>query len=92
MGYGTWFFFGTWLLIAMTWAFFFLPETKGVSIEQMDLLLYVSHCSIADSMLTLLSYSGYEGDRQSLSFKENNDRPLAAGKDKTVESEHAEEL
>jgi hypothetical protein len=43
MGYGTWFFFGTWLLIAVAWAFFFLPETKGVSIDQMDLLLYVSH-------------------------------------------------
>lgn len=41
MGYGTWFFFGTWLLIAVAWAFFFLPETKGVSIDQMDLLLYV---------------------------------------------------
>lgn len=49
MGYGTWFFFGTWLLIAMTWAFFFLPETKGVSIEQMDLLLYVFRCFILDS-------------------------------------------
>lgn len=92
MGYGTWFFFGTWLLIAMTWAFFFLPETKGVSIEQMDLLLYVSRCLILDPILTLPLCSGYEGDRQSLSFKENNDRPLAAGKDKTVESEHAEEL
>lgn len=74
MGYGTWFFFGTWLLIAMVWAFFFLPETKGVSIDQMDLLF------------------GYEGDRQSLSFKENTNRPFADGKDKTVESEHAEEL
>ncbi|KAK7730983.1 hypothetical protein SLS63_005653 [Diaporthe eres] len=74
MGYGTWFFFGTWLLIAMVWAFFFLPETKGVSIDQMDLLF------------------GYEGDRQSLSFKENTNRPFADGKAKTVESEHAEEL
>lgn len=92
MGYGTWFFFGTWLLIAMVWAFFFLPETKGVSIDQMDLLLYVSHCFPADPMLTFLFCSGYEGDRQSLSFKENTSRPLADGKDKTLESEHAEEL
>lgn len=29
------------MLIASTWAFFFLPETKGVTIEQMDLILYV---------------------------------------------------
>lgn len=51
MGYGTWFFFGTWLLIAMAWAFFFLPETKGVSIDQMDLLLYVSYDSIPNHVL-----------------------------------------
>lgn len=74
MGYGTWFFFGTWLLIAVAWAFFFLPETKGVSIDQMDLLF------------------GYEGDRQGLSYKENTTRPSADAKDKTIESEHAEEL
>lgn len=55
MGYGTWFFFGTWLLIAMAWAFFFLPETKGVSIDQMDLLLYVSHYFLPEPMLTLCS-------------------------------------
>lgn len=92
MGYGTWFFFGTWLLIAMVWAFFFLPETKGVSIDQMDLLLYVSHYFAAESMLILLFRSGYDGDRKSLSFNENTSRPFADGKDKTLESEHAEEL
>lgn len=40
-GYGTWFFFACWMLIASTWAFFLLPETKGVTIDQMDILLYV---------------------------------------------------
>ncbi|KAH8880990.1 general substrate transporter [Thozetella sp. PMI_491] len=44
-GYGTWFFFATWMLVATTWAFFFLPETKGLTIDQMDALLYVSHPS-----------------------------------------------
>lgn len=92
MGYGTWFFFGTWLLIAVAWAFFFLPETKGVSIDQMDLLLYVRHVFLPDLVLTQSSDSGYEGDRQSLSYKENTNRPVADGKDKTVESEHAEEM
>ena len=43
-------------------------------------------------MLTPSSNSGYEGDRQGLSYKENTARPFANGKDKTVESEHAEEL
>ncbi|KEF51462.1 uncharacterized protein A1O9_12379 [Exophiala aquamarina CBS 119918] len=42
-GFGTWFFFATWMLIASTWAFFFLPETKGVTIEQMDLIFGYNH-------------------------------------------------
>lgn len=43
-------------------------------------------------MLTLLSISGYEGDRQGLSFKGDTARPSADVKDKAIESEHAEEL
>ncbi|KAI0157837.1 MFS quinate transporter QutD [Xylariaceae sp. FL1272] len=35
-GYGTWFFFASFMLIATAWAFFFLPETKGLTIDQMD--------------------------------------------------------
>ena len=42
-GYGTWFFFACWMLIASAWAFFFLPETKGVTIEQMDLIFGYGH-------------------------------------------------
>lgn len=38
-GYGTWFFFASWMVLASLWAFFFLPETKGLTIDQMDLLL-----------------------------------------------------
>lgn len=41
LGYGTWFFFACWMLIATLWAFFFLPETKGLTIDQMDKLLYI---------------------------------------------------
>ncbi|KAI1078295.1 general substrate transporter [Whalleya microplaca] len=37
-GYGTWYFFAAWMLVATLWAYFLLPETKGVSIEQMDLI------------------------------------------------------
>lgn len=40
-GYGTWFFFASWMLVASTWSFFFLPETKGLTIAQMDVILYV---------------------------------------------------
>lgn len=38
-GYGTWFFFASWMVLASLWAFFFLPETKGLTIDQMDLIL-----------------------------------------------------
>ena len=38
-GYATWFFFATWMLVASTWSFCFLPETKGLTIDQMDVIL-----------------------------------------------------
>ncbi|GKT66147.1 LOW QUALITY PROTEIN: quinate permease [Colletotrichum tofieldiae] len=41
LDYGVWFFFACWMLTATVWAYFFLPETKGVTIDQMDVLLCV---------------------------------------------------
>jgi len=38
IGYGTFIFFGTWTVVAFIFAFLFVPETKGVGIEHMDLL------------------------------------------------------
>lgn len=38
-GFGTWFFFACWMLLATAWAFFFLPETKGLTADQMDAIL-----------------------------------------------------
>ncbi|KAL5361080.1 general substrate transporter [Aspergillus floccosus] len=38
-GYGTWFFFATWMIMASIWAFFFLPETKGKTLEDLDIVL-----------------------------------------------------
>ncbi|SPO03722.1 related to quinate transport protein [Cephalotrichum gorgonifer] len=35
-GYGTWYFFASWMLGSVVWAFFILPETKGLTINQMD--------------------------------------------------------
>lgn len=40
-GYGTWFFFASWMLVATVWAIGALPETKGLTLEQMDDILYV---------------------------------------------------
>lgn len=38
-GYGTWFFFACWMLLATIWAFFLLPETKGLTLDQIDVIL-----------------------------------------------------
>ena len=69
-GYGTWFFFASWMLLASTWAFFMLPETKGLTLAQMDIILYVKPKSLSNPLrklffsfsmeLTLcFSHSGY---------------------------------
>ena len=38
-GYGAWFFFACWMLITTVWAFVFLPETKGKTLEDFDVIL-----------------------------------------------------
>jgi hypothetical protein len=38
MKYGVWFFFATLQLLSIPFIFFLLPETKGVPLEQMDML------------------------------------------------------
>jgi preprotein translocase subunit SecF len=38
-GYGTWFFFASWMMLATIWSFFFLPETKGRTLDEMDQIL-----------------------------------------------------
>ncbi|KAL0570674.1 hypothetical protein V5O48_011280 [Marasmius crinis-equi] len=38
LGYGAYFFFSTVLLCMGIWAFFFVPETKGLKLEEMDAL------------------------------------------------------
>lgn len=34
--YGTYLFFGSWMVIMGLWVYFFLKETRGVTLEQMD--------------------------------------------------------
>lgn len=36
--FGTWFFFAAWMLVASAWAYCVLPETKGVTMDQMDII------------------------------------------------------
>jgi len=38
MGYGVYIFFASCLICASVYAFFFIPETKGLRIDQMDQL------------------------------------------------------
>ncbi|KAF6813906.1 quinate permease [Colletotrichum sojae] len=38
LGYGTYFMFGAFLVAIGVWSFIFVPETKGVSLEEMDAL------------------------------------------------------
>lgn len=40
-GYGTWFIFAGFMVVATVWSYFLLPETKGLTIDQMDMILYV---------------------------------------------------
>ncbi|CAG9993654.1 unnamed protein product [Clonostachys byssicola] len=42
LGYGTYFVFGGIVVLMGIWAFFFVPETKGVSLEEMDALFATS--------------------------------------------------
>lgn len=56
-GYGTWYFFASWMLVATAWAYFFVPETKGLTIDQMDYVLYVTQ--LFESVRTLANFSFY---------------------------------
>jgi sugar porter (SP) family MFS transporter len=42
LGYGTYMFFGSLMIIMGFWAFFFIPETKGLTLEDMDYLFMQS--------------------------------------------------
>ncbi|KAA8644429.1 uncharacterized protein ATNIH1004_008633 [Aspergillus tanneri] len=60
-GYGTWFFFASWMMLASTWAFFFLPETKGRTIYEMDVIFgYVGNPSSEDHEIAVFQ-DGKEG-------------------------------
>jgi hypothetical protein len=41
LGYGTWFFFASFLVITMIWSYFLFPETKGLTVDQMDVIYFL---------------------------------------------------
>lgn len=51
------------MLVASAWAYFLLPETKGLTIDQMDYVLYVTSLSLLIYRYWLSSScSGYKTD------------------------------
>ncbi|PSK55434.1 Hexose transporter 2 [Elsinoe australis] len=51
LGYGTYMFFGALMVLMGFWAFFFIPETKGLSLEDMDNLFMGSmHRAVWDNL------------------------------------------
>lgn len=53
LGYGTYMFFGSLMVIMGFWAFFFIPETKGLTLEDMDALFSGSmHKAVWKSLVT----------------------------------------
>lgn len=53
LGYGTYMFFGSLMVIMGFWAFFFIPETKGLTLEDMDALFSGSmHKAVWTSLRT----------------------------------------
>jgi hypothetical protein len=41
LGYGTYFFFAALMILMGIWSFFYVPETKGLTLEDMDRLFGV---------------------------------------------------
>lgn len=53
------------MIVATLWGYFFLPETKGLTMDQMDVILYVALVwtqHFSETMLTFLVNSGYAHD------------------------------
>lgn len=65
-GYGTWFFFASWMLVATVWAYFFLPETKGKTLDEFDVILYVTNAFIICERLTFVVGTCRTGRDQSM--------------------------
>ncbi|KAF4121909.1 Sugar (and other) transporter [Geosmithia morbida] len=65
-GYGTWFFFACWMMIACIWAFFFLPETKGRTLDDLD-EIFGYQSDRANTIRTLNTVGVKDGDKDAAS-------------------------
>lgn len=91
-GYGTWFFFAGFLMIATIWSYFFLPETKGLSIDQMDMILYGFPPLDSMTPLTNLDISGYNqaGHHGQVPHTRLTNQIVSINLEKSVQAEHHE--
>jgi len=51
IGYGTYLFFGSCTILMTIWAYFCVPETKGRTLESMDLLFGATSISYENELL-----------------------------------------
>jgi len=51
IGYGTYLFFGSCTILMTIWAYFCVPETKGRTLESMDLLFGATNVSYDNEIL-----------------------------------------
>ncbi len=94
-GYGTWFFFAGWMLLATLWSYFLLPETKGLTVDQMDDVLYVPLSPVPQifartHQLTCVFYSGYKRNEPRHGYDEPP-YPQSDVKQADRQSEHVSE-
>ena len=64
LGYGTYMFFGSLMVLMGFWAWFFIPETKGKTLEEMDALFGAPHVIDPEAKA-----SGFE--KEEVDFVEN---------------------
>lgn len=63
MKYGTFYFFAGWSLLALLFSIFILPETKGLTLEQMDKVFPGANNAAFEKELMAQVYKelGYDG-------------------------------
>lgn len=66
LGYGMYFVFGAILAAMGVWAFFFVPETKGITLEEMDALFMLSTHKVVWAQIRGKKIWGGSGENQDM--------------------------
>lgn len=76
LGYGMYFVFGAVLALMGLWAFFFVPETKGLSLEEMDALFAMSTHKAVWAQIRGRRIFGREGSAQPLANRVPSEKEI----------------